>query len=583
MNRSLSLFIILLTSIAGTSVTKPAGSWQDKQLRNEVITGRVILEDGSSAEGARIHIIRAGIKQDMLHNTRQIFNTDNEGNFKATGLVPGVYRLNVFFPGYVPSSRTFDSDLHRIGEQVMINMVKGGVITGTVTDARGQSLIGGRVLACRVRDAEGIPLFEQRRYSESAFTDDRGIYRIYGLYPGNYVIRISSGFSDGDAPIYHPSSTRAGAAEITVHPGEEITGINIQSRSQPAFAVTGILSGEVDTAYLSSAPRIALVNNNSGDLEYEISPSNSNRFVFYGVADGDYELFAYRSSDLRGNSGSTPVRIQVRSADLTGIELKLFKFGSISGRVTIEGSGSRAVPSANPCQSKEKPGVNEIYLSARNDGPKNRLKNPFFDSDDNFSNSRIGILNEKWEFSLNNLEPGRYHIETNLPGENWYIRAIKQPAPGKVKGLTDVSGAGIALKRSDNLAGIEVSLADGAAGLSGRLDYGNDHQAAANKMPLSRYRVHLIPAENEDAENALRYAEAPAGSGGTFAFKNLAPGKYRIMAKPLQESESVEAQARPAAWDADERAKLRRDAEKNIIELQPCQRMSDRVIRVNLR
>jgi hypothetical protein len=83
--------------------------------------------------------------------------------------------------------------------------------------------------------------------------------------------------------------------------------------------------------------------------------------------------------------------------------------------------------------------------------------------------------------------------------------------------------------------------------------------------------------------HVLRYAETTTGSDGSFAFKELAPGKYWISAKPLPEGESIESQTRPAAWDADERAKLRREVEKNVIELQPCQRVNDYLLRANLR
>jgi len=589
MNRSIYFFIIILVLFTGTGVSKPASDSKDEPLPRGVITGRVILEDGSPAEGARVSIIRVGIKQTSLHHTLQSFNTDSDGNFKATGLVPGVYHLYASLAGYVIAPTPGASTLHRIGEHVTINLVKGGVITGAVTDARGEPMIGEYVHACRVRDAEGSPLIEGRRkYSVGAYTDDRGIYRIYGLNPGSYILRVNAGLGASaggaelrnDAPTYHPSSTRGGATEITVHAGEEITGINIQYRSQPGYAVTGILSGEIETDNPANGPRVALFNINSGQVESESYASYSNRFVFYGVPDGDYEIFAHRYSQLRGNAGALPVRIQVRGLDVTGIEIKLFKFSSISGRVSIE--GSKAEPSSNPCQSKGRLGIEEIFLSAKGDEPKRPSKNPFFAWDDYWFNSRTGVLNEKWEFALNNLEPGRYRIAVNLPGETWYVRAINQPTPGAARRLIDASRAGIAVRRGENLAGIEVIVAEGAASLSGRIAYASDTQTKTNKTPFSRYRIHLIPVDNTAVENVLRYAEAPAGSDGSFAFKNLAPGKYGLLARPLPEGESVEAQTRPAAWDATERAKLRREAEKNVIELKPCQRVNDYVLRVNL-
>jgi hypothetical protein len=52
-------------------------------------------------------------------------------------------------------------------------------------------------------------------------------------------------------------------------------------------------------------------------------------------------------------------------------------------------------------------------------------------------------------------------------------------------------------------------------------------------------------------------------------------------ARQMTEKESSEDQLQPAAWDAVERTKLRREAEaaKNEIELKPCQRVNDQVLR----
>jgi hypothetical protein len=50
-----------------------------------------------------------------------------------------------------------------------------------------------------------------------------------------------------------------------------------------------------------------------------------------------------------------------------------------------------------------------------------------------------------------------------------------------------------------------------------------------------------------------------------------------LLAQQVAEKEASDDQARPAAWDTAERAKLRREAmaAKNEIELQPCGRVKD--------
>jgi hypothetical protein len=96
-------------------------------------------------------------------------------------------------------------------------------------------------------------------------------------------------------------------------------------------------------------------------------------------------------------------------------------------------------------------------------------------------------------------------------------------------------------------------------------------------------RIHLIPAEAPAADEVLRYAEAFARSDGSFLFSNLAPGKYWLIARAAPDDKTSDLPLTPVAWDATERAKLRCEARsaKNDIELKPCGRMKEYVLRFN--
>ena len=63
--------------------------------------------------------------------------------------------------------------------------------------------------------------------------------------------------------------------------------------------------------------------------------------------------------------------------------------------------------------------------------------------------------------------------------------------------------------------------------------------------------------------------------------RHLAPGRYYLLSRPASDAESSEAPPRPAAWSAENRAKLWREASaaKVEIELKACQRVTDYVLR----
>jgi hypothetical protein len=93
--------------------------------------------------------------------------------------------------------------------------------------------------------------------------------------------------------------------------------------------------------------------------------------------------------------------------------------------------------------------------------------------------------------------------------------------------------------------------------------------------------LHLIPADPKAAEDVLRYSETIVRSEGAFAFNNIAPGKYRLLTRIVPDDEPIDRPPLPAAWDANERANLRKEAVvTNVeVELKPCQRVTDQVVK----
>src|SRR5215471_11059570 len=189
--------------------------------RENVITGRVIGPDGQLVADAIVFAYRIGERLGRGHSA----TVDDDGNFKMIGLSPTAYVFSARAPGYVFADLPIEDNVHRIGENVTIRMVKGGVITGRVTDETGEPLVGVAVRPHRLRDPQGNPAISSVESLDlgDGITDDRGIYRVFGLRPGVYIVSTSGdayyGQVRNDAPTYYPSATRDTTTEVNLRAG----------------------------------------------------------------------------------------------------------------------------------------------------------------------------------------------------------------------------------------------------------------------------------------------------------------------------------------------------------------------------
>jgi hypothetical protein len=541
-----------------------------------VITGRVVAEDGGGLSKVNVsaHPAYAGRRNagSPLSTT-----TDEEGNFKFTGLTPRAYSISAREAGgyvrpYIPGSGAI---YYRIGDHAVITMIRGGVITGRVATANGEPMVGAQVIATMTRDVEGNRL-RRSYWGRVRITDDRGVYRLYGLAPGTYVVSVRSNLSirqispyDGDTPTYYPSSTRDTAAEVAVASGGEVAGVDIRYRGERGHIISGVVigAGEGSQQYVS----LHSVATGSYVGSGQIRPGEAaNSFAIRGVSDGDYEIVgnAYGKSAEADNFISIPRRVTVRGSDVSGIELKVAPLASIAGKIVVENQ-------PESCETKRKLSFEEVIVSLR------RNEKTSWIIYQGYVNEMAP--NEKGEFVIRNIIPGRYFTQLRLPAEYWYAKSIsmttsassgadaRRPAAG-----ADLARNGVALKAGEKLSGLTLMVASGSASLSGKVIAAKE----GARLP-PRLRLHLAPVETTSANDPLRYAEAIARGDGAFAFNNITPGKYWLMARAAPDDEPIDNPPMPVAWDADERAKLRREAEalKVEIELKPCQRLTEQIVK----
>ncbi|HZI87931.1 MAG TPA: carboxypeptidase-like regulatory domain-containing protein, partial [Pyrinomonadaceae bacterium] len=166
------LFLIAVVAVAQSPQSTDADE-KPNTAKTGTITGRVVNESGEPLPDAIVSL--------RGYSSREAYNaiTDRDGKFRFSGLNPIVYLASAGLASYTAAPRDPDSTQstsYRIGDIIDFVLVKGGVITGTVTNSTGHPVVGVRVRAQRIRDGDG----QRSRYGASlrdSHTDDRGNYR----------------------------------------------------------------------------------------------------------------------------------------------------------------------------------------------------------------------------------------------------------------------------------------------------------------------------------------------------------------------------------------------------------------------
>jgi hypothetical protein len=294
--------------------------------------------------------------------------TDADGRFRLEPLPPGTYLIRAYAPGFVgPSDEHFAVDWGKavaVGEgeavEVDLGLQRGGVITGRIVDSKGQPIVNTTVDLIQL-DAAGrshprsTPISDGRMY----LTDDRGVYRIYGLASGRYKVAV--GTAPGSSVIRFPASyyprtfhpdarDEANAAVVEVAEGGEAGSVDI---TVSAFARTYSVSGRIVDAetgkliegfvcgYGAIGPDGAY-NGSVGVLNVRSTPNGG--FFIDGLTPGRYAAFAVIEENTE--SYSDPAAFEITNSDTSGVEVKVRHGASISGVAVIEGTSDPAALAA---------------------------------------------------------------------------------------------------------------------------------------------------------------------------------------------------------------------------------------------
>ena len=186
---------------AGGAADRRAARDQQQQARDTqaqaaatgtgVITGVV---SGGGGNGSPVRRARVMLSGPELRGGRSTV-TNDQGQFTFSALPPGRFTMTASKAGYVDvpygakrpgrPGTPIQLAAGQKMEAANITLPKGGVITGVVVDDSGEPAPGTQVRVMRYVMRTGEKTLQQAGQAQA---DDRGIYRIYGLQPGEYLI-----------------------------------------------------------------------------------------------------------------------------------------------------------------------------------------------------------------------------------------------------------------------------------------------------------------------------------------------------------------------------------------------------------
>ena len=337
----------LTASLCAQSTTKQAG-----KVPRGSVSGRVTIKE-NGVPGVAVGLRKGG---DMMMMSREPFlraTTDHDGFYRFTNLTAGTYSVTPSVPAYVIARKEPQSKAVLVGEDEAVEninfaLVRGGVITGRVTDADGRPVIEQQVNVFMAENLEKRSK-ETPMYSERwAQTDDRGIYRVFGLSPGRY--KVAAGRTDDNAfnfntperanyrQVFHPDATDdARATVIELSEGSEANNVDIALG--PALRIFSASGVAVDDKAMP-VPNLRMeVQRKVGQrIEYVNAYSGSNsrgEFLIEGLIPGKY-VISINADQSGSDMQADPLTFEIADQDIAGLTLRLSKGASLTGFIVID-------------------------------------------------------------------------------------------------------------------------------------------------------------------------------------------------------------------------------------------------------
>lgn len=454
--------------------------------------------------------------------------TGADGRFAIVGVPPGTaYQLAAarspdFIPGvhgqkhpddaWVPIALTAGQKL----TELRISLTALSSISGRITTDDGKPAGGERVMALAVRYRDGHRTLESE---SAAYTDSQGYYRIGGLAPGRYTVRIRPvirasarrlTLGSDAVSLYYPGTMNPNnAGEIEVGLTATVDDVNLTMTETRLRRVQGVINNAESGSVVQNA-RVFLVPamaSPDSSLSREFASSNG-EFDFRDVLPGDYTLFAVAVS----LSGRLPIRLD---EDARELKLLVHPDVDVEGRITVDDPAlASALDFARVAVTVSPRSLATVDVSGY-PGVMAEGRSPA-------TPSHQSIPDRSGAFALKGLRAWPYFAEVSLmpgpdtpePLRSAYLKAI-------FVGDTDVLSSGQPIDRSTR-GDMRVVLGTDAGTLTGRI--------VDRDGPTMPYAVVVLVPDEPRRNRRDLYRTTKTDPGGRFSIQGIAPGSYKVFA-----------------------------------------------------
>ncbi len=482
------------------------------------IAGHVTI-GGKSAPG--ITVVAVSNISYFENKTVAKATTDEDGNYKLTRLAAGHFTIFPLAKSYVvvkasaykgPGQEVNVAEGEAI-TKIDFPLIRGGVVTGRITDAEGHPLIGERVsIVPKDSNADVGPQLAMLGGTRNQ-TDDRGVYRVYGLGPGNYKVSVGQGAAGGAVSVmgmgnsqyvktFYPGvEDEARATIIEIKEGTEVPNVDITvGKLDKGFSVSGrVIDADTGAPVPSVYIGHSLVTESKiVGASFSGNQTDANgKFRLEGLRPGRYAVFTFGAGQNNATY-SEPVSFDIADGDVTGIEIKVRQGATISGVGVIENNSDPAVAALLQTVG--------LYAYVEQKG----LAAPSYGQ---------GHIGPDGSFQITGLAPGKARFG---------IRGFPNPPKGLTLVRTELEGL-------DQKDGIEVAAGAQVNGVRLVFAYGSGSVRGEVKiegvLPEGMLLYVLIRSVAGEARTFRSQTELDARFH--FVLENIPPGNYELVVRGI--------------------------------------------------